>query len=148
MSSSQELSSRIRDTLGKFVPVADVRQRRVLIDLVVALVQQRAVALSQLALSLPGVTQATSRVTRLRRWLSNDKLDVWTMYQPLLEHLLHDKGWHLADVTVVVDGTMIFGDRLQIFRLSLLYGCRAVPLVWGALGLGCPWSGWWCPVRA
>jgi hypothetical protein len=55
------------------------------------------------------------------------------MYQPLLEHLLQDKAWRLADVTVVIDGTMIFGDRLQIFRLSLLYGCRAVPLVWTVL---------------
>jgi len=133
MSSSQELSWRISDILGKLVPVSDVRQRRVLIDLVVALVQQQSIALSQLALSLPGVTQAVSRVTRLRRWLSNDKLDVWTMYQPLLAHLLQDKRWRLADVTVVIDGTMIFGDRLQIFRLSLLYGCRAVPVVWTVL---------------
>jgi hypothetical protein len=130
MSSSQELSWRICAILGKLVPVSDVRQRRVLIDLVVALVQQQSVALSQLALSLPGQTQAASRVTRLRRWLSNDKLKVWTLYEPLLEHLLQDKGWRLADVTVVVDGTMIFADRLQIFRLSLLYGCRALPLVW------------------
>ena len=117
----------------KWVPVDDVRQRRVLIDLVVALVLQQAVALSELALGLPGTTQAASRVTRLRRWLSNTKLDVWTMYEPVLEHLLHDKQWRLADVTVVVDGTMIFGDRLQIFRLSLLYGCRAIALVWMVL---------------
>lgn len=133
MSSSQELSWRISGILGKLIPVSDVRQRHVLIDLVVALVQQQSVSLSQLALSLPGVTQAVSRVTRLRRWLSNDKLDVWTLYEPLLGHLLQDKGWRLADVTVVIDGTMIFGDRLQIFRLSLLYGCRAVPLVWTVL---------------
>ena len=130
MSSSQELSWRIRDTLCKFIPVSDVRQRRVLMELVVALVQQQSVALSELALSLPGATQAASRVTRLRRWLSNSKLDVWSMYEPLLEHLLQDKAWRLADVTVVIDGTMIFGDRLQIFRLSLLYGGRAIPLVW------------------
>jgi hypothetical protein len=136
MSSSQELSSRIRNTLSKLVPVSDVRQRRVLMDLVVAIVQQRSVALSELALGLPGaiptqpLTQAASRVTRLRRWLSNTKIEVWTLYEPLLVHLLQDARWRLADVTVVVDGTMIFGDRLQIFRLSLLHGCRAVPLVW------------------
>lgn len=134
MSSSQELSWRIHDALCKWVPVSDVRQRRVLIELVVALVQQQSVALSELALSLGGViqplTQAASRVTRLRRWLSNPKVDVWAMYEPLLEHLLHDARWRLRDVTVVIDGTMIFGDRLQVFRLSLLYACRAVPLVW------------------
>ena len=35
-----------------------------------------------------------------------------------------------AKITVVIDGTLAFGDRLQIYRLSLVHGCRAVPLGW------------------
>jgi hypothetical protein len=67
-------------------------------------------------------------VTTLRRWLKNLKVDVWQFYQPVLARALAD--WHEIEVTVILDGVLVFGDRLQIFRLSLLHGCRAIPLVW------------------
>jgi hypothetical protein len=31
---------------------------------------------------------------------------------------------------VILDGVMVFGDRWQVFRLSLAHGGRAIPLVW------------------
>jgi hypothetical protein len=43
------------------------------------------------------------------------------------------KGWTQVDLTVVVDGTMLFGDRWQVFRLSFVHGCRAIPLWWVVL---------------
>jgi len=43
------------------------------------------------------------------------------------------RDWQRLGVTttsVIVDGTMVFGDRLQIFRVSLAHGNRAIPLGW------------------
>jgi hypothetical protein len=45
-----------------------------------------------------------------------------------LEHAL--QGWSAVEAIVMLDGVLVFGDRLQIFRLSLRHGNRAIPLVW------------------
>ena len=108
--------------------VRNVKQLTNLIWLVVAVLQGHTLALSQLAMYLPGPTDAASRVTRIRRWLMNPRVDVWALYQPLLERVL--TGWRVACLNVIIDGTMVFGDRLQVVRLSLVHAGRAIPLAW------------------
>jgi hypothetical protein len=39
-------------------------------------------------------------------------------------------GWSTVDAYIILDGVMVFGDRWQIFRVSLHHGCRAIPLAW------------------
>lgn len=111
--------------------VSNVKQVTNLIWLVVAVIQGRSIALSQLANVLPGDADAESRVTRIREWLKNANVNVWLLYQGVLRQVL--AGWQTEAVrtlSVIVDGTLVFGDRLQIFRLSLAHGQRAVPLAW------------------
>ena len=50
----------------------------------------------------------------------NPLVDPWRLYEPLLKHILRD--WQAKTVSVILDGSMVFGDRLQIFRLSLAHG--------------------------
>ena len=38
--------------------------------------------------------------------------------------------WRAIEVFVILDGVMVFGDRWQVFRLSLRHGGRAIPLAW------------------
>jgi hypothetical protein len=130
MGGSEELYDRLSQ---KVIAVCgdqatNVKQIVNLIWLVIGVINARSVALSKIANSLPGQAEAESRVTRIRRWLNNGHVDVWALYRPLLAEVL--SGWYRAKITVVVDGTMVFGDRLQIYRLSLVHGCRAVPLGW------------------
>ena len=49
-------------------------------------------------------------------------------YRPVLEQTL--QGWQTVTAIVILDGVMVFGDRWQVFRLSLAHGGRAIPLVW------------------
>jgi len=35
-----------------------------------------------------------------------------------------------VDAYLILDGVMVFGDRWQIFRVSLQHGCRAIPIAW------------------
>ena len=47
------------------------------------------------------------------------------------------QGWATVEAVVILDGVLVFGDRLQIFRLSLRHGNRAIPLVWTVIpGVG------------
>jgi hypothetical protein len=99
--------------------------------MVVGILQANSLALGQIALHIPGEANAESRVATLRRWLHDRQVNVWAFYQPVLEHVL--AGWRAVEATVILDGVEVYNGRLQIFRLSLRHGCRAIPLVWTVL---------------
>lgn len=128
MSSSQELYNRLIKTVQPLVTVSHIKQMVNWMWITVGILQANSVALSKIATHIPGEAKAESRVTMIRRWLMNFEVDVWRCYRPILAHVL--SGWRAVNAVVVLDGVMVFGDRLQIFRLSLVHGCRAVPLNW------------------
>lgn len=128
MSNSSELYHRLVHAVHPLVSVSHIQQLANWMWIVVGIVQADSIALSKIATFVPGKAEAESRVTTIRRWLKNFRIDVWKLYRPILEHVLHN--WSTVEATIVLDGVMVFGDRLQIFRLSLVHGCRAIPLVW------------------
>lgn len=128
MSSSEQVYNRLMTTLQALVPVSNRKQLVNWAWIAVAIFQAKSIALSQIAVFLPGSATAASRVMRLRRWLSNRHCSVWALYRPLLVHVLAPFAGRA--VYVVLDGTLVFGNRMQIFRLSLVHKNRAIPLVW------------------
>jgi Transposase DDE domain len=128
MSSSLELYNRLLVTIEPLVSVSNMKQLANWLWITVGILQANSVALSKIATFLPGAALAESRVTTIRRWLMNFRVDVWRFYRPLLEHAL--QGWHAVHAIIILDGVTVFGDRWQIFRLSLAHGRRAIPLVW------------------
>jgi len=44
-------------------------------------------------------TKAEARVTRIRRWLKNSKVKVWSLYRPILAHVLRD--WQTEEAIVI-----------------------------------------------
>jgi hypothetical protein len=131
MGSSQEIYNRIEGKLESLIEYDDVRHLKNLIWVVVGIIQQESVNLSKIAQSIPGETTAQSRVTKIRRWLMNEQIDAWQYYQTILARVL--KNWRDKDIKVIVDGVSVFGDRFQIFRLSIAHGCRAFPLHWAVI---------------
>ncbi len=128
MSSSQALYNRIEPTLRPLVKVSNRKQLDNWLWIVVGIIQAKSIALSQIANHLPGESEAESRVTKVRRWLQNFHIDVWVFYEPVLKRVL--RNWRTVEAIVILDSVEVFGGRLQIFRLSLRHGCRAIPLVW------------------
>jgi hypothetical protein len=128
MSSSQELYNRLDEKLRGLVQVKNRKQVTNWIWILVGMLQSESCNLSQIANCLPMETQAESRVTLIRRWLRNSQVKVWPFYKKVLEHVLC--GWSSVEVDLILDGVMVFGDRWQIFRVSLRHGCRAIPIAW------------------
>lgn len=128
MSSSQVLYTKIMRTLSLLVSVSHIAQMKNWVWIVVGILQAQSVALPKIAVYIPWQVQAESRLTTIRRWLKNLRVESWGFYRPVLEHALQD--WRTVEATVILDGVMVFGDRLQIFRLSLVHGRRAIPLTW------------------
>jgi hypothetical protein len=128
MSSSQELYNRLNEKLRELVHVKNGKQVTNWIWIVVGVLQSQSSNVSKIANCLPMETQAASRVTLIRRWLMNPQVKVWMFYKKILEHVL--AGWSAVDAYLILDGVMVFGDRWQIFRVSLQHGCRAIPIAW------------------
>jgi hypothetical protein len=128
MSSSQELYNRLNKKLRELVHVKNGKQVTNWIWLIVGILQSQSSNLSQIANYLPLETKAESRVTKIRRWLMNPQVKVWQFYKAILEHVL--SGWLEVEAFIILDGVMVFGDRWQIFRVSLQHGSRAIPLAW------------------
>lgn len=131
MSISEELYTRLEKAI---MPIVEVKHKHHLSNwlwIVSGILQSKSVALGEIAVHLPMGTKAEGRITRIRRWLKNEAVNVWSLYRPILEQAL--RGWQAEEATIILDGVMVFGDRLQIFRLSLEHGCRAIPLGWVVL---------------
>ena len=105
--------------------------------IIVGILQSQTSNLSKIANDLPMETKAESRVTLIRRWLTpvlapgasvNSHISVWKFYKKILEHVL--SGWSTVDAYIILDGLMVYGDRWQIFRISLQHGGRAIPIAW------------------
>lgn len=128
MSISHELYNRLNETIRPLVSVSNSKQVTNWLWIVVGLLLGNSPALSKLATYLPMDTDAESRVTLIRRWLKNLNVDVWAFYEPILACAL--AAWRAIEVFVILDGVMVFGDRWQVFRLSLRHGGRAIPLAW------------------
>jgi hypothetical protein len=128
MSSSQELYVRLITTVGPLVQASHISHLDNWMWIVVGILQSNSLALSQITLHIPSPAYAESRVTTIRRWLQDHQVVVWDLYRPVLEAVL--TGWQTVEANVILDGVEVYGGRLQIFRLSLQHGCRAIPVVW------------------
>ena len=128
MSISEELYTRMEKAMKPLVEVKHKHHLSNWLWIVSGIVQSKSVALGQIAVHLPIGGKAEGRVARIRRWLKNEAVNVWELYRPILEQAL--AAWDAEEAVVMLDGVMVFGDRLQIFRLSLEHGCRAIPLGW------------------
>jgi hypothetical protein len=128
MSSSQELYNRLNEKLRELVSVKNSKQITNWIWIVVGILQSESCHLSQIANNLPMKSEAASRITLLRRWLMNPHIQVWSFYKKVLEKVF--EGWSTLSVVIILDGVMLFGDRWQVFRVSVLHGSRAFPLAW------------------
>lgn len=130
LGSSFILYSRLFATLARFCrnEVSNIKQLVTLTWMVVGVLQARSIAPSKLAPYLPGDSLAASHEARLRRWLKNPRIDVWKLYQPLLEQVL--VGWERSSIYLIIDGTCVGNGRWTIWRLSIAHGCRAIPVAW------------------
>ena len=99
MSNSQALYMRIRQRVEPLVSVTNRKQLTNWVWIVVGIILSESIALSQIATAIPKEVAAESRVTTIRRWLKNSKVDVWAFYEPILNAAL--QGWKAVNAEVI-----------------------------------------------
>ena len=73
---------------------------------------------------------AQSTVRRFTRWLNNPRIEVHSLYGPLIQQALAE--WGQRKLYLALDTSMLWGQYCLI-RISVVYRGRAVPLVWKVL---------------
>jgi hypothetical protein len=109
----------------------DLRHVYTLVWMVVGLIQADDVSLTAWVPFVSGrahYAQSTQR--RFARWLDNKRIEVHTLYAPLIQRALAEWGHHT--LYLGLDTTLLWKPYCLI-RLSVLYRGRAVPLVWEVL---------------
>lgn len=134
MENTPRLYSGLVELLGQGGRWRDVRHLYTLAWMVVGLIQAGCVSLTAWVPFVTGRARyAQSTQRRFARWLGNPRVEVHTLYAPLIQTALAAWGnhtWYLA-----LDTTMLW-NRYCIIRISLIYRGRAVPLVWEVLEHG------------
>ena len=131
MGRSVELYQQLHTELQKYHTETHVRRLANWIWVIVGLLQGQSVHLSAIASAIPSLAQAAGRIAQVRRFLANVHVDVRAWYRPLIQQVL--KAWQGRQLLVILDGTYVNGDKLQVLRFSLSHCYRAIPLCWQVL---------------
>jgi hypothetical protein len=114
--------------LGQHANWLDLRHLKTLAWMMVGLIHSGSISLCAWApyvVSRARYSQSTVR--RFRRWLDNDKIEVHSLYGPLIQGAL--VGWVEKTLYVALDTSMLW-DTYCMVRLCVVYRGRAMPLVW------------------
>lgn len=122
--------------LHQLLPTERVTRVRVLALFSLGLCWTTSTALIRLAADLPLPATDLSTERRLRRWLANPRVDVQTLWTPLLRALLARFGGQ--ELTLIFDPTNQ-STRAVVAVLGLVVHRRALPLAWVVLPGQEPW---------
>jgi hypothetical protein len=132
MENTPRLYCELVELVGQHGKWRDVRHVYTLGWMVVGLIHSGCVSLTAWVPFVSGRARyAQSTQRRFARWLHNKRIEVHTLYAPLIQTALAEWGNHT--LYLALDTTMLW-NRYCVIRLSVIYRGRAVPLVWEVLG--------------
>jgi Transposase DDE domain len=128
MENTPRLYCELVELVGQHGKWRDVRHLYTLVWMVVGLIQAGKVRLPAWVPFVRGRARyAQSTQRRFARWLDNKRIEVHTLYAPLIQRALAEWGNHT--LYLARDTTRLW-NRYCVIRISLIYRGRAVPLVW------------------
>ena len=127
MSHNLRLYSKIKQQILQWLPDARITRVRNLALLIAGLCLERGIHLTEIVSAWPLPGRELSLVNRLRRFLSNDAVDVAAWYRPVARQILAV----FADqqVRLMIDTTKV-GFHHRLLMIGLAYRHRTLPLVW------------------
>ena len=130
-----KIRSRLYNTIIKILSQhkkwLDVRHRVVLAWMIVGVIKSGKIGIPEWIPYVESRAQyAQSTQRRFQRWLYNDRIDVNSLYGPLIQKALAE--WGDYALYLALDTSRLFGDYCLI-RISVVFRGRAVPVVWKVL---------------
>ena len=113
--------------LRTLLPQERMSRIRALALFSLGMIQAQTVRLHRVAAALPLADSVPSTERRLQRFLANERVQVATLWHPLLPHLL--AGWAGREATLVFDPTP-YGPTSTILWIGIVWHRRVLPLGW------------------
>lgn len=136
MTNTQQRQKSVRQALNDLFPRPPQGNHSRRLDSLAALVSgivgTRSCHLPQVAQHIDGKAKAPSREKKLSRWLDNKWVDVETFFLPCLQRLLDRAIAKGKPLFFIADSTTT-GHCCTTWMISLVWGKRALPLVWFVL---------------
>ena len=134
MENTPHLYNTLVQVLSQHAKWLDQRHLKTLAWMMAGLIQSGWISLSAWAPYVVSRAQyAQSTVRRFRRWLDNDKIEIGSLYDPLMQQALAE--WGEPVLYLALDTSMLWNTYCMA-RISVIYRGRAVPLVWCVLEHG------------
>jgi len=134
MKNTPNLYDTLVHILGQHAHWRDKRHFYTLAWMVVGLIESQTIGLTAWAPFVDSrATFAQSIVRRFRRWLDNKRIQVHTLYGPIIQEALTEWGENV--LYLALDTSMLW-DQYCLIRISVIYRGRAVPLAWEVIEHG------------
>jgi DDE family transposase len=131
MESTPRLYDTLVQVLGQHSKWLDRRHLKTLAWMMVGLLQSRLISLTAWAPYVHSrAVFAQSHVRRFDRWLQNQRVEVHSLYSPLMQQALAEWGNNILYLAL---DTSLLWDAYCVLRISLIYRGRAIPIVWKVL---------------
>ena len=112
----------------------DKRHMKTLAWMVIGLIESEQIGLTRwipYAEVRAQIAQSVQR--RFQRWLENERIEVHSLYGPLIQAALSE--WGMTTLYLALDTSMLWG-KYCIIRVSIVYRGRAIPLIWQVIEHG------------
>ena len=127
MSDAERLYQEILANVNKFLPKIRKTHIETLSMMITGLLRGQNGQLNEIAKKVPYDKKKTSLVSRFRRFLENERVEVGTFYNPIAEMVL--ESFSEEQVILAIDTSKIGGD-CSCLMVSVHYKSRALPLAW------------------
>lgn len=128
MKSSSNVYDTLIQILGQHKHWLDKRHLYTLTWMIVGLIESKTISLPEWATYVNSrAMYAQSTVRRFSRWLHNSRIEVHSLYDPIIQEALRQ--WEGKTIYLALDTSMLW-DRYCHIRLCVVYRGRAIPLVW------------------
>ena len=127
MSDAERLYQEILANVNKFLPKIRKTHVETLSMMITGLLRGQNGQLNEIAKKVPYAKKKTSLVSRFRRFLDNERVEVGTFYNPIAEMLLESLSENRA--VLAIDSSKIGGNCICLM-VSVHYKSRMLPLAW------------------
>lgn len=129
-----ENTSQLYDTLmkvyGQHNKWLDKRHLKTLVWIVIGVIWSGKISIPEWVPHTVTSALASSTQRRFSRWLHNKRIEVNSLYAPLIYQAI--SGWETGPLYLALDTSMLW-NRYCLIRISVVYRGRAVPLVWSVI---------------
>lgn len=127
MESTSDLYDTLTQLFGQYKHWKDKRHFKTLAWMVIGLVYTGQISTTAWIAFVTTNVYAQSSVRRFQRWLKNERVEVNSLYGPIIQDALAE--WANQTIYLALDTSMLW-TKFCLIRISVIYRGRAVPLIW------------------